>query len=269
MAVPIVPTKKEYLNAIHRAMLAQSRYGNKSKPERPIYKCPICHDKEYVWNESLQVMVPCKCHAARTMERRLLQVGISSEEYKKRCIDSFPIDRPEAVNMKALAVKFLASHQKGEGIIYTGKSGTLKTSICMAICMELTKAGQMHKYFSYRDEMPILKWQMFKQADKYQETIKELITCDNLFIDDLFKTKKSAMETRSSDFKMEVTSTDLQIMFQLINGRYMNKKTTIFSTEYPLKKIIEEIDEATGTRIYEMCRKYNMSCHDVNRRLMK
>lgn len=264
------PVKGDWLAAARSAMAAQKRYKATHDIPKENYRCPLCKDKEWIWNEAAQAMIPCKCRAERNMERRLLKVGISTEEYKKRSLNSFPADRPEAVAMKDLAVRFLAEHKKGESIIYTGKSGTMKTSILMAICLELTtKSGQEHKYFSYRDEMPILKWLMFNKADEYQQKIKELINCDNLFIDDLFKSKKSAADTKMDAVKMDISSTDIQIMFQLVNGRYINHKTTLFSSEYKLSQIINELDEATGTRIFEMCKKYNMTCTDINRRLMR
>ena len=268
------PTKKTWREAIYSAMSAQRIYKAHNqeqiiKAQEPI-RCKICNDNEYVWSDKYKAMIPCKCHAVRNMERRLRKAGISIEEYQKRSISNFPEDRPEAKKMKELALRFIAERQQGESIIYTGKSGTMKTSILMAICLELTyKYGQEHKYFSYRDEMPVLKWLMFNKADEYQQRIKELINCDNLFIDDLFKSKKSAADTKAGNAAIDVSATDLQIMFQLVNGRYMNRKTTLFSSEYKLSQIIADVDEATGTRIYEMCSKYNMTCKDINRRLMR
>ena len=85
----------------------------------------------------------------------------------------------------------------------------------------------------------------------------------------MFKNKKSAADTRANKIELEATSADTQIMFQLVNGRYLNRKTTLFSTEYRLSQIVNDVDEATGTRIYEMCKKYNMACNDINRRLMR
>lgn len=230
------------------------------KPEKQ-EKCSLCHDKEYIWNDDKQAMIPCKCHALRNMERRLSSAGISKTEYAAKSLDNFPTDREEAWRMKALAVRYINERKKGESIAYTGKPGTMKTTICTAICLELTtKYAENHKYFSYRDEIPLLKWQMFNKADEYQNTMKNLITCENLFIDDLFKTKTT------NDNKPDVTATDLQIMFQLINGRYINKKSTLFSSEYSLMNMIA-IDEAIGTRIFEMCGRFKMNCSDINRRL--
>ena len=257
---------------IYQAMAKQKIYKQNNprlSENKKQYKCNICKDNYFILNEKSEA-VECKCRAGMIMRTRLAKAGISVDEYSRRNINCFPTDRLEAQNMKNLATKFLVEHKKGDSIIYTGKSGTMKTSILMAICLELTtKYNQNHKYFSYRDEMPLLKWQMFNKADEYQKNIKELITCDNLFIDDLFKSGKSATDTKMNTVKIDVSSTDIQIMFQIVNGRYINHKTTLFSSEYKLSQIINEFDEATGTRIYEMCKKYNMYCKDINRRLIK
>lgn len=268
MAYLVKPTKADYIQAINKARAKQKMYlENRIHVNTMVYKCSICKDKEFIWNQDVKAMVPCKCRVIRNMERRLKKSGLSVEEYRKKCIENFPIDREEACKMKELAMDFIANHKKGESIIYTGKSGTMKTSICMAICLDLTvKKAEDHLYFSYRDEMPILRWQMFNKVDAYQERIRTLINIDNLFIDDLFKTKKSVQD---KEIKLDVSTTDLQIMFQIINGRYMNKKTTIFSSEYSLGQIIKDVDEATGTRILEMCGKYGMNCSDINRRLIR
>ncbi len=259
----------ELMDVIKKAMQKQNLRENISLfSEIKKYECNICKDKEYVWVKEAEAMKPCVCRAQKSIKRRLKKAGISIKEYEKKNINNFPTDRKEAVEMKELAVDFIKNHQKGESIVFVGKSGTLKTTICMAICLELTRLGENHKYFSYRDEIPRLRNMMFKNAEGYENEIKKLTTCDNLFIDDLFKSMKSATATKDNNFKIEISPTDLHIMFQIINRRYINKKTTLFSTEYTISQIINEVDEATGTRIFEMCKKYWKVCNDINRRLV-
>ena len=62
-----------------------------------------------------------------------------------------------------------------------------------------------------------------------------------LYIDDFLKGK--------------LTEADVNIMYELINHRYMNNLPIIVSTEKSLDQILE-FDEAIGSRIIEMCRKY-------------
>lgn len=62
-----------------------------------------------------------------------------------------------------------------------------------------------------------------------------------LLIDDLFKGK--------------VNETDINIMFEIINHRYINKLPIICSTEYLVEEILS-FDEAIGSRIYEMSKDF-------------
>ena len=67
--------------------------------------------------------------------------------------------------------------------------------------------------------------------------------CKVLLIDDLFKGN--------------ITLSDINIMFEIVNYRYFNNLPMIISTEKGGKELIE-IDEAIGSRILEMAKDYNM-----------
>ncbi|MBQ3423200.1 MAG: DNA replication protein, partial [Romboutsia sp.] len=58
-------------------------------------------------------------------------------------------------------------------------------------------------------------------------------------------------------FKGSVTPSDINIMFEIINYRYLNKKPMIISTEKYLDDLLS-IDEALGSRIIEMCGTHNL-----------
>ena len=66
-----------------------------------------------------------------------------------------------------------------------------------------------------------------------------------MYIDDLFKTKQGA----------SVTAADINIAFEILNYRYINDMLTIISSEKTLREILD-IDEAVGSRIYEMAQGY-------------
>ena len=65
-----------------------------------------------------------------------------------------------------------------------------------------------------------------------------------LIVDDLFKGMLRQGKTNESD---------LGIMFDLINYRYLKKSPVLVSSEYKLKDLIY-FDEAIGSRIGEMCK---------------
>ena len=62
-----------------------------------------------------------------------------------------------------------------------------------------------------------------------------------LLIDDLFKGK--------------VNDSDINIMFEIINHRYLNNKPIICSSEFGKDDLLE-FDQATGSRILEMSKDY-------------
>ena len=58
-------------------------------------------------------------------------------------------------------------------------------------------------------------------------------------------------------FKVSITSSDINIMLEIINYRYLNKKPMIISTEKYLNDLLS-IDEALGSRIIEMYYSHNL-----------
>ena len=66
---------------------------------------------------------------------------------------------------------------------------------------------------------------------------------------------------------MDVDREELRIIFDIINSRYLNHLTTIFSSEYSVNDITI-IDEALGSRIYEMINPYGLFVQGSNQRLV-
>ena len=56
--------------------------------------------------------------------------------------------------------------------------------------------------------------------------------------------------------KGKLSESDVNIMYEIINYRYMNRLPIIISTEKSLDELLD-FDEAVGSRIIEMCR-YNI-----------
>lgn len=64
----------------------------------------------------------------------------------------------------------------------------------------------------------------------------------------------------------DIDRNELKIVYDLVNSRYLNNLTTIFSSEYSVKEITD-IDTATGSRIYDMVKPYGMLVTGANERL--
>lgn len=73
----------------------------------------------------------------------------------------------------------------------------------------------------------------------YDRELNRYAAARVLYIDDLFKGK--------------ITESDINIMYEIINYRYINRLPVIISTELFLKDL-DECDEAISSRIMEMCK---------------
>lgn len=206
-----------------------------------------------------------KCWERRQVARRLRKSGVNPQDYDRYTLDSFDENRSEmAAKMKSTARRFLDHHVKGgPGFGVFGKSGMGKTHLCIAVCQELTRRfKEPHYYFSYRAEMPNLVKAARSFTDDYNAAMEKWKTCPNLYIDDLFKMSGNIKKGRLIDVERE----DLQVIFDIINARYLNHLTTIFSSEYKVLDIIA-VDEALGSRIYEMVSPYGIFVQGENQRM--
>ncbi len=82
-----------------------------------------------------------------------------------------------------------------------------------------------------------------------------------LFIDDLFKPVNG--KPRATDWQLEQ-------MYSVLNYRYLNHKPILLSSELTIETLVR-VDEALGTRIYEMCSDYLViikgATYELNHRL--
>lgn len=225
-----------------------------------IINCTKCNDVGYIFFESegYTKAVMCECKKGRHINYVFKHSGIPVCDYKKKTLESFNVYDENTKKMKELALSFLKD-ESATGLGFFGKSGTGKTHLCIAVCGQLTKERLIsHKYFAYRREMQQLK-SSYYHHDEYEILMYKWMNCDVLLIDDLFK---------FAEKDGEIQTQDLQIMFEIINERYLNGKITIFSSEYSLKEITN-IDEALGSRIYNIIGDYGVKCDGKNYRFKR
>ena len=66
---------------------------------------------------------------------------------------------------------------------------------------------------------------------------------------------------------VDIDREELKVVFDLINARYLNHLTTLFSSEYSVNDITL-VDEALGSRIFEMIKPYGLLVDGKNQRLV-
>lgn len=110
-------------------------------------------------------------------------------------------------------------------------------------------------YMQYREVIIQLKQNMIDEF-YYQKEISRYKNATVLLIDNLFKGK--------------VNESDINIMFEIINYRYLKRVPIIVSSELTSNKLLY-FDEAIGSRILEMCqdRTIEFTGEKLNHRLQK
>lgn len=125
-----------------------------------------------------------------------------------------------------------------------GQIGAGKTHICTAILRNIGELNNIsYTYIKCDEELEKLKQLTYDNPEEYGNVMYRLKNTRLLFIDDFFR-------------KLP-TEVDKAKMFDIINFRYLNNKPCIFSSEKSLPEILN-IDEAIGSRIFEMAKKFNI-----------
>lgn len=176
----------------------------------------------------------CKCMAVRRGKRRMQESGLSAllNDYT---LEKFQTPEKWQVAAKEKAIAYLAG-DKSAWFVASGCVGSGKSHLCTAICKELMIAGNDVQYMLWRDMGARLKASV-NDLEVYRAMIDPLKNAKVLYIDDFWK-------------GANVTDGDINLAFEILNQRYISGNRTIISTEKPIEKILD-IDEATGSRIYQ------------------
>ncbi|AZV50335.1 hypothetical protein DIC78_15725 [Bacillus halotolerans] len=230
---------------------AQFSAGLDGSEEKADYECSKCKDQlGYIENrDGYEVWVRCKCIERRRI-RKLMNSSDITAEFEKLKFKNFTTEGKPAVVKDAYdtAVEYYKDFDSIRGtrsnsIALLGQPGSGKTHLLTAISNKLIKSKNIAvQYFPYVEGFNDLK----DDFDKLEEKLNRIKEIEVLFIDDLFKPMNG--KPRATDWQVEQT-------YSVINYRYLNHKPVLISSELDIEKLVE-IDEALGTRIYEMCADY-------------
>lgn len=220
---------------------------NKTKGGLEGYDCPECNNRGnfarlYEDNGYYEmVMRPCRCMKIRKSLWAIEKSGLSSV-MKKLTFDSFETSTTWQEYIKNKAIAFVKDNTD-KWFYIGGQVGSGKTHICTAITISLFKQGKDGLYMLWKDKTAELKGLM--NTEGYDKQISELKKAEVLYIDDFLKTPN----------KKPPSSADINIAFEILNYRYINKLVTVISSEWALSDVIV-FDEATGSRIKELTGEY-------------
>lgn len=216
----------------------------KKEKQQESYKCPVCNNTGWILQEN-GAYKKCECEIERRNVIALQQAGLNIEDVHKT-FKSFETYNESTKDMKDIATSYFLSFDvcrrtRNNSIALLGQSGAGKTHLLLALINNfISKKKLSIRYMSYRDDITFLK-QSINDLDLYQNKISNYKKAELLVIDDLFKAG--------------YTDSDIRIMMEIINYRYINYLPTMISSELFIDDLIN-VDMALGGRIKEMTEKF-------------
>lgn len=189
-------------------------------------------------------MARCKCYEVNKAKKMWNTAGIDTEQ-AKQTFTSFIVWNKSSKQAKETAIEYYKKfatikHERSNSIAFIGQVGSGKTHLSIALAINFLKKNISVVYMPYRDVITKLKQNMLDE-EYYQKELNKYKSAKVLLIDDLFKGK--------------VTESDINIMFEIINYRYLNHTPIIVSSEFSADKLLD-FDEGVGSRILQMCKDY-------------
>ncbi|MGL4740723.1 MAG: ATP-binding protein [Sarcina sp.] len=205
--------------------------------------CDKCNGTGFVFNDKKDSYARCECYKIARVKEMWERSGISLNDMDKNFKDFIPWNNSVA-EMKEISMQYYKEfeairYKRKNSLLLCGNPGCGKTHLELALANNFVKnKGIKVIYMPYRDVITSIKQNMLDE-NNYLKKIAKYKECDLLLIDDLFKGK--------------VTDSDINIMFEIINYRYLNNLPMMISTEFNSDKLLN-FDEALGSRIIEMCK---------------
>ena len=140
---------------------------------------------------------------------------------------------------------------KEKNLIITGRVGTGKTSLAIGTANLLLKKGIRVRYVGYRELVGEVK-PLAMDPKMREKAMAKYKNIQVLVLDDLYKSN--------------ITDADLALIYEIINHRYMNCKSTVVTSEKTIKELMN-IDEAIASRLAEGSAEYYINLQGKNKRM--
>lgn len=206
------------------------------------YNCAKCKDTGIIYDAKTNTARICECQEKVRYQKMLHASGIS-EQFLRIGFKEFETKTEFQKVAKAQAIDYVKNFEQVEkkrnnSIAFLGNCGTGKTHLSIAIANNLMAKNIGVLYMPYREIITRIK-QVIINEFEYARVVNKYKTARVLLIDDFAKGK--------------TTESDINIMFEIINFRYLNRKPIILSSEL-LQDDLLDFDEAVGSRLIEMAK---------------
>ncbi len=154
---------------------------------------------------------------------------------------------------------------EGLGLLFTGDSGVGKTHLAVAVLQELVTAkGASGQFWDFHELIREIRNSYNEETRTTElEVLEPVVSCDILLLDDLGAWK--------------MTDWMLDTLFFILNSRYMAKRATLITTNFPdappqaaaadsshqrQEYLVERIGAPLRSRLMEMCLVIPMAGND-------
>lgn len=238
-----------------------------------IVRCRKCNAPKMFYLAEAGRWLPCKC-ACEERDPAEISAGIAENRAASGIVGRYAAatfdnaeedaaDRAVLDSCMRYAVHWDSVKAKGMGIYLHGPSGTGKTYIAACIGNFLLDAGVRVVFVNVNAILSEIRYS-YSQRGSELPIVRRYTDADLVIFDDIGTEKYSA--------RSEALSFAQDKLFQIIDGRYVRQKPTIFTSNYTLEQLVNErgILVKTVDRISEMStRKFEMRGQPRRQRLQK
>ncbi|MFQ5696360.1 MAG: ATP-binding protein, partial [Terriglobia bacterium] len=240
--------------------------------------CKMCEGTGWrpVEQEGVRRVVRCECRLESEQARRLAGARIPPR-YEHCDFSSFqanihenPAFNDSLRNARLWAERFAQEYpvHADRGLLFMGPCGVGKTHLAVGVLRALVDKGVGCLFYDFRELLKAIQasYNPIVQSTEMQ-VLAPVLEVDVLLLDDLGASKPSAWV--------------LDTVGHIINSRYNDKRVTLITTNYldtPSTRaqgsgvlrddtLADRIGERMRSRLYEMCRKVEISAEDFRVRV--